>query len=150
MFLNNFIKWGDRVPGSPNVIEPHKKIDMCLSPCQVFREGRLVSALGTPGSWGIQQTTTQFMTNFLDYGMNIQAAIEAPRFRMFEAGARVCMETRVPANIREGLEKRGHRIEKLPEWSPVVGGAQGIVVDEDTGAMMGGADPRRDGYAIGI
>ncbi|MCZ6632536.1 MAG: gamma-glutamyltransferase [bacterium] len=150
MFLNNFIKWGDLVPESPNCIAPHKKVDMCLSPCQIFKDGNLVSALGTPGSWGIQQTTTQFLIHFLDYGMNIQAAIEAPRFRMFEAGARVYMETRVPATIRDGLEKRGHRIEKLPEWSPVVGGAQGIVVDADSGAMMGGADPRRDGYAIGI
>ncbi len=150
MFLNNFIRWGDLVSGSPNVIEPHKKIDMCLSPCQIFREGRLVSALGTPGSWGIQQTTTQFLTNYVDYGMNIQAAIEAPRFRFEHPGRRVFMEARVPAGIRAGLESRGHEIDLLPDWSPVVGGAQGITVDPESGALMGGADPRRDGYAIGI
>ena len=56
MFLNNFIRWGDLVPDSPNCIAPHKKVDMCLSPMLVFRDGALFSALGTPGSWGIQQT----------------------------------------------------------------------------------------------
>ncbi len=150
MFLNNFIRWGDLVPGSPNCIEPHTKIDMCLSPCQIFREGGLVSALGTPGSWGIQQTTTQFLTNYLDYGMNIQAAIEAPRFRFEHPGTRVSVEARVPAGVRAGLERRGHRIDLLPDWSAVMGGAQGITVDAESGALMGGADPRRDGYAIGM
>ncbi|MDE2999295.1 MAG: gamma-glutamyltransferase [Gemmatimonadota bacterium] len=150
MFLNNFIKWADTVPGSPNRIEPHKKIDMCLSPCQIFKDGRLLAALGTPGSWGIQQTTTQFTTNFLDYGMNIQAAIEAPRFRFQHAGTRVYMESRVPAEIRSGLNRRGHQIDVVDAFSPVTGGAQGIAVDQESGGLMGGADPRRDGYAIGI
>ncbi len=150
MFLNNFIKWADTVSGSPNCIEPHKKIDMCLSPCQVFKDGRLLAALGTPGSWGIQQTTTQFTTNFLDYGMNIQAAIEAPRFRFQHAGTRVYMESRVPAEIRSGLIRRGHQIDVVDAFSHVTGGAQGISVDHESGALMGGADPRRDGYAIGL
>jgi len=150
MFLNNFIRWADTVPESPNCIQPHKKIDMCLSPLQVFRDGKLVSALGTPGSWGIQQTTTQFLTNFLDYGMNIQAAIEAPRFRFEHPGTALFMESRVPEEIRQALVKMGHQIDLVGDWSPVVGGAQGITVDEESGSLMGGADPRRDGYALGI
>ncbi len=150
MFLNNFIKWADTAPGSPNRIEPHKKIDMCLSPCQIFKGGSLVAVLGTPGSWGIQQTTTQFTTNFLDYGMNIQAAIEAPRFRFQHPGTRVYMESRVPPDIRSGLVRRGHQIDVVDAFSPITGGAQGIAVDPESSAMMGGADPRRDGYAIGI
>ena len=150
MFLNNFIKWADVVPDSPNCIEPNKKVDMCLSPCQIWRDGRLVSALGTPGSWGIQQTTTQFTTNFIDYGMNIQAAIEAPRFRFGDPGKKIVMESRVPVEVREALISKGHDIQALPDFSPAVGGAQGIVVDSESGAMMGGADPRRDGYALGI
>ena len=150
MFLNNFIRWGDIVPGSPNCIEPHKKLDMCLSPLQVFRDGNLFSALGTPGSWGIQQTSVQFLTNVLDYDMNIQAAIEAPRFRIEGPGTQVSIESRVPLAVRQGLTDRGHGVKALPDYSPVCGGAQGIVIDQETGAMMGGADPRRDGYAIGI
>ncbi len=150
MFLNNFIKWGDLHPQSPNVIAPHKKVDMCLSPLQVFQKGQLFSALGTPGSWGIQQTTVQFLTNLLDYGMNIQAAIEAPRFRMEVPGTRVPIESRVSLSTREALARRGHDMVALPDWSPMVGGAQGIVRDVESGALMGGADPRRDGYAIGF
>ncbi len=150
MFINNFIKWADTVPGSPNCIEPHKKIDQCLSPCQIWRDGRLVSALGTPGSWGIQQTTTQFMTNFMTYGMNIQAAIEAPRFRFGEPGKEIRIEARVPSEVRDALTEKGHELDVLPPISPIVGGAQGIVMDQESGSFMGGADPRRDGYAIGI
>lgn len=150
MFLNNFIRWGDLVAGSPNCIASHKKVDMCLSPMQVLRDGQLFSALGTPGSWGIQQTSVQFLTNVLDYGMNIQAAIEAPRFRLESEGTSASIESRVAPSVLDALEKRGHDVKRLPDWSPIVGGAQGIVVDAETGAMMGGADPRRDGYAIGI
>ena len=150
MFLNNFIRWGDLVPNSPNCIAPHKKVDMCLSPMLVFRDGALFSALGTPGSWGIQQTSVQFLTNVLDYGMNIQAAIEAPRFRIESAGTQVSIEGRVPKSIRRALKARGHDVKVLPGYSAVCGGAQGIVVDAESGALMGGADPRRDGYAIGI
>ncbi|MBT4137709.1 MAG: gamma-glutamyltransferase [Candidatus Latescibacteria bacterium] len=150
MFLNNFIRWGDLVPGSPNCIRPNMKLDMCLSPMQVLQNGNLFSALGTPGSWGIQQTSVQFLTNVLDYNMNIQAGIEAPRFRLASEGTSASIESRVPDAVLKALEKRGHDIKRLPDWSPICGGAQGIVVDPDTGAMMGGADPRRDGYAIGI
>ena len=150
MFINNFIKWADTVPDSPNCIAPHKKIDQCLSPCQIWREGGLVSALGTPGSWGIQQTTTQFMTNFLTYGMNIQAAIEAPRFRFGEPGKQIRIESGVPEDVRVSLMAKGHELDVLPPISPIVGGAQGITVDPESGSFMGGADPRRDGYVIGI
>ena len=52
MFLNNFIRWGDLVPDSPNCIAPHKKVDMCLSPMLVFRDGALFSALGYAGKLG--------------------------------------------------------------------------------------------------
>ena len=77
---------------------------MCLSPCQIWRDGNLVSALGTPGSWGIQQTTTQFMTNFMDYGMNIQAAIEAPRFRFGDPGKQIRME--ITSRVKGRLQIR--------------------------------------------
>ena len=150
IFANNFLKWADGVPGSPNCVAPNKKIDMCLTPCQIHRDGRLVAALGTPGSWGIQQTTVQFMINALDFGMNIQAAIEAPRFRLEFPGKRLHMEARVPEATREALAQRGHEIDLVPDFSPTVGGAQGIMVDPESGAMMGGADPRRDGYVLGL
>ncbi len=150
MFLNNFMNWFDLLPESPNVIAPHKRIEMCVSPCQIWKGGRLFAVLGTPGSHGIMQTTPQMILNLIEHGMNIQAAIEAPRVRLGQPGTEVGVESRVSAEIRTELSERGHEISVLPDWSPGVGGGQGIAVDVEEGSLMGGADPRRDGYAIGI
>jgi gamma-glutamyltranspeptidase/glutathione hydrolase len=104
--------------------------------------------IGTPGSFGILQTTPQMISNVLDHGFSIQAAIEAPRFRAYE-GARIEIEGRVPDGVREELTRRGHDVHVIDDYSWVVGGGHGIMVDPETGVLMGGADPRRDGYAMG-
>ena len=119
-----------------------------MAPIQAFRAGRLLLALGTPGSYGIPQTTTQMFLNLVEYGMDIQEAIEAPRVRVYQDRA-VDVETRIPAEVRAALSARGHVIRELSDWSWVVGGGQGISVDPVSGALAGGADPRRDGYAVG-
>jgi len=146
--LNNFMRWFDREPTSPNAIGPAKKNEMCMSPVQVWDDAGLRLVIGTPGSYGILQTTPQMMMNVIDHGMNIQAAIEAPRLKT-SRGYQVDAETRIDPAVLAELERRGHRINKLGDWSYGVGGGQGIMVDADTGSLMGGADPRRDGYALG-
>jgi gamma-glutamyltranspeptidase/glutathione hydrolase len=148
IFLNNMCYWFDLEEGSPNLIGPGKRVDFVVAPTQTFRDGKFFASLGTPGSWGILQTTPQFVTNVLDYGMNVQEAIEAPRFRYY-TGRHVEMEERFPAHVRRALEDRGHEVTVLEPFSMSVGGAQGIQVDHDAGVFQGGADPRRDGYAIG-
>jgi gamma-glutamyltranspeptidase/glutathione hydrolase len=145
--LNNFASWFDLDPESPNCIGPSRKIEMCLSPCMVFRDGRPAIAIGTPGSHGIMQTTPQMLMNLLDHGMSIQAAIEAPRFRT-QRGYELAMEGRVPPEVRAELERRGHQIRVTEDWSAFFGGGQGVMVDPTSGALLGGADPRRDGYAL--
>jgi gamma-glutamyltranspeptidase/glutathione hydrolase len=149
-FLNNFMNWFDLLPESPNVIAPHKQIEMCMSPCQVWKDGKLFAVIGTPGSHGIMQTTAQMVLNLIEHGMNVQAAIEAPRVRVDRPGLAVSVEGRIPGEVRAGLQARGHDVQVLPDWTAGVGGGQGIAVDQDEGSLMGGADPRRDGYAIGI
>jgi gamma-glutamyltranspeptidase/glutathione hydrolase len=119
-----------------------------MAPVQVFREGRILLGLGTPGSYGIPQTTTQMLLNALEYGMDIQAAIEAPRVRVYRDRT-VDVEARIPPAVRGALATRGHILRDLPDWSWVVGGGQGVFADLASGALMGGADPRRDGYAMG-
>ena len=104
--------------------------------------------MGTPGSWGILQTTPQFLTNVLDHGMNVQQAIDAPRFRV-STGKNVDMEERFPLNVRQALELQGHDINLLPAWSRIVGGAQAIEFNCTEGIFQGAADPRRDGLALG-
>ncbi len=148
LMLNNLGYWFDLDPASPNVLAGRKQIEMCMSPAAIFQDDRLLMVIGTPGSFGILQTTPQMISNVLDHGYSIQAAIEAPRFRTYE-GTRIEIEGRVPESVREELEDRGHDVQVIDDWSWLVGGGQGILVDPDTGVLMGGADPRRDGYAMG-
>ncbi len=148
IMLNNFSYWFDLDPASPNVIAPRKKIEMCMAPAMVFNGDRLLLAIGTPGSFGILETTPQMISNVIDHGFSVQAAIEAPRFRTYE-GTRLEIEGRVPEATRAELIRRGHDVRVIDDWAPVVGGGQGIMIDPDSGALLGGADPRRDGYALG-
>ena len=148
IMLNNFSYWFDLDSASPNLIGPHKKIEMCMAPAMIFYGDRLFLAIGTPGSFGILETTPQMISNVIDHGFSVQAAIEAPRFRTYE-GTRLEVEGRVPEATRTELIRRGHDVRVIDDWSPVVGGGQGIMIDPDSGALLGGADPRRDGYALG-
>jgi gamma-glutamyltranspeptidase/glutathione hydrolase len=148
IFLNNMCYWFDLEEGSPNLIGPGKRVDFVVAPTHTFKDGKFFASMGTPGSWGILQTTVQFLMNALDFGMNVQEAIEAPRFRYF-TGLRVEMEERFPAHVRRALQDKGHEVATIEPWSMTVGGAQAIQVDADAGVFQGGADPRRDGYAIG-
>jgi gamma-glutamyltranspeptidase/glutathione hydrolase len=149
VLLNNHLQWMDRDPASPNVLKPGRKLAVNMSPTQVFRDGRFELSIGTPGSYGILQTTPQMLMNVLDFGMNVQEAIEAPRVRVYRDRL-IDAEGRIPAETRTALAGRGHRVNTIAEWSWVVGGGQGIARDAESGALMAGADPRRDGYAIAI
>jgi len=147
--MNNFLRWMDLDPDSPNAIGPRKKMEMCMSPVQVWKDGALRFMVGTPGSYGILQTTPQMIMNVIDHDMNIQAAIEAPRLKTTSPGTIVDVETRISGDVLAQLTEMGHELNRLEDYSMLVGGGQGIQIDPESGAFMGGADPRRDGYAIG-
>jgi gamma-glutamyltranspeptidase / glutathione hydrolase len=145
--LNNFTYWMDMDPESPNAIGPHKRVEQCLAPAQIWKDDRLFMVIGTPGSFGIMETTPQMMLNILDHGFSIQAGIEAPRFRTAN-GTELLMEGRIPEEVRAQLRQWGHNLLMQDNWTMMFGGGQGVMVDPDSGALMGGADPRRDGYAM--
>jgi gamma-glutamyltranspeptidase/glutathione hydrolase len=84
------------------------------------------------------------LANIIDFGMNVQEAGEAPRFRHMAGG--VALESAMSREAREGLTARGHRV---IERKGAFGGFQGILIDPVTGVMMAGSDPRKDGLAIG-
>ena len=151
IFLNNMCWWFeiDAASDHPNIIGPGKRVDFCVSPMQVFHHGAFTLSIGTPGSYGILQTTAQMLAHMLDFGMTIQEALELPRFRYFE-DRRVEMEDRFPLTVRQELAALGHQIESIGDWSPSVGGGQGIFHEPGSGVYQGGADPRRDGYAVGF
>ncbi|HEU5193331.1 MAG TPA: gamma-glutamyltransferase [Methylomirabilota bacterium] len=147
--LNNILKWSDRDPASTNVLKPGRKSGTMMSPTHVFKDGAFMLSIGTPGSYGILQTQPQMLLNQLEFDMNVQEAIEAPRVRIYRDRV-VDAESRIPDEVRAGLAARGHQVNVLDDWSWVVGGGQGLRRDQKSGAWMAGADPRRDGYALAI
>lgn len=147
--LNNFLYWADVQPGSPNRAKPGAQLPICMSPSITTRDGKPVLALGTPGSYGILQTQVQAMVQYLDYGLPLQMAIEAPRARLLD-GRRVVIEPRLDETIVSELVGRGHAVERAAAWTMMVGGMQAVAVDPATGIKSGAADPRRDGYVIAV
>ena len=147
--LNNILKWSDRDPRSTNVLRPGRKSGTMMSPTHVFKDGAFLLSVGTPGSYGILQTQPQMLLNQLEFDMNVQEAIEAPRVRVYRDRL-VDAESRIADDVRAGLAARGHQVNVLDDWSWVVGGGQGLRRDPESGALMAGADPRRDGYALAV
>ncbi|MBI3269401.1 MAG: gamma-glutamyltransferase [Planctomycetes bacterium] len=149
LVLNNGLYWFETDARSPNVVAPGRRFEMPLAPVQVLEAGRPVLSLGTPGSFGIPHTTVQVLSHVLDFGADLQEAIEAPRGRTL-TGLEAEVESRVPPEVRAELERRGHVLKLLTEYSMEVGGVQGIALDPASGRLWGAADPRRDGYAVGM
>ncbi|HCA80547.1 MAG TPA: gamma-glutamyltransferase [Bacteroidetes bacterium] len=112
-------------------------------------KGDVKIAFGIMGGWNQSQAHAQFVSNVVDYGMNIQAAVEAARFRKttFE-GCDLQIEGRVPASVRAQLEAMGHQLEVRGDFSPVMGGGQAVLRNFTTGVNFGASDPRKDGMAI--
>jgi gamma-glutamyltranspeptidase / glutathione hydrolase len=101
-------------------------------------------------SWGFNQAQAhaQFVSNVVDHAMNIQAAMEAPRFSKASfSGCDLYIESRVPASVRDGLAKLGHQLRVVGDFSQAVGGGQAVMRDA-AGINYGASDPRKDGQAI--
>ena len=140
-------------PAHPNHLAPRKRPFHTLTASVVTRDGAPVLGYSTMGGDGQAMFHTQGLTNVLDYGMEIQEAIERPRFVYgpIDPGdivdtARI--EGRVPAEVREGLVKKGHQVLAVSDWFLRMGHAHGITLRD--GTLRGGADPRGDGAAIGF
>jgi gamma-glutamyltranspeptidase/glutathione hydrolase len=142
--------------GHPNQLAPGKKTMHTLNTYMLFRDGLPWMVGNTPGGDNQPQWNMQVIVNLLDYGMNIQQAIEAPRWSSFpgtdpaaiEAPFELRVEERVPENVRKALAAMGHRIVVMPPWGGG-GAAQGIVIDRERGILIGGSDPRAEGIALG-
>jgi gamma-glutamyltranspeptidase/glutathione hydrolase len=153
--LNNALHWTSTDPSHPNVVQPGKRHEWPVAPVQLFRGGQLWGTVGTPGSYGILVTTVQVLANLIDFRLNVQDAIGAPRFRWLDEAIdplpaeTMRLESRIPEATRRALAARGYRLDVLGPWSMRVGGVQAILRDPATGWLMGGADPRRNGYAMG-
>lgn len=138
-------------PDHINYIRPNIRPTNNGCPTLVFKDDQGVMAIGTPGADAQTQTLFQIIANILDFGMDIQSAIEAPRYRTYDFGKNhVRLESRFDEAVVDALKAKGMNIpQMLAEFTSGTGGVQGVVRIPETGALMGGADPRRDGYAIG-
>jgi gamma-glutamyltranspeptidase/glutathione hydrolase len=140
-------------PAHPNCFAPGKRPFHTLIACIVTRGDLPCLGYSTMGGDGQAMFHTQALTNVLDYGMEIQEAIERPRFVYgpLDPGDipdTMRIEGRVPAEVRGGLATRGHEVLAVDDWFVRMGHAHGIALHD--GTLRGGADPRGDGAAIGF
>jgi gamma-glutamyltranspeptidase / glutathione hydrolase len=142
--LHNRANLFSLTPGHPNLIGPGKRPFHTLIPAMVMKDGTPWLSFGVMGGDMQAQGHAQVLANLIDFGMNIQEAGEAPRFR--HSGAGLALESAFSADARAGLTSRGHR---LISSTGVWGGFQGILIDPKTRVLMAGSDPRKDGMAAG-
>jgi gamma-glutamyltranspeptidase len=140
-------------PGHPNALAPRKQPFHTLIASLVTRDERPEMAFATMGGNGQAMFHVQVLTNVLDYGMDVQEAIERPRFLIGaflpdDPADTIYLESRVPSSVFAALARKGHLIKPAPPLFTKVGHAHGIVMRD--GTLMGGADPRGDGVALGF
>ncbi|HKW02718.1 MAG TPA: gamma-glutamyltransferase [Vicinamibacterales bacterium] len=142
------------VPGEVNALEPGKRPRSTLQSTLVMKDGQPLMILGSPGGDDQIMRTMQTLVNVIDFGMNVQEAIEAPRYssRAFPASpfphtmrpGDLLVEPRVPEAVQAALRAKGHRVSV---WPSPLGSNAAIMIDWKTGFLKAGADPRVDAYA---
>jgi gamma-glutamyltranspeptidase/glutathione hydrolase len=141
-------------PAHPNRLEPGKTPLHTLIASIGFRNDQLWSVVGCMGADGQPQIHLQTYINLIDFGLDIQQALESPRwlsgrFGLGEPRDTLHIEARFPTATIDTLEQRGHLVDRWDNWNELAGHAHGIVIDPKSGMRLGGSDPRSDGAAIG-
>lgn len=140
-------------PAHPNRLEPGKRSFHTLVPAMLLQDGAPAMAYGTMGGEGQPQTQAAMITRMVDFGFDVQQAIEAPRWLMGRtwgtASSNLTLEARVPDEVARELTLRGQPVQVVGGWSGTLGHAQAIRIHRDSGFLEGGADPRGDGAALG-
>lgn len=131
----------------PNAFGPGRRPFHTLMPVLAMREGKPWLAFGTPGGFGQTQTHIQVLNNILVFGMTPQEAIDAPRMVRMLNGT-VMLENRIHMSAPAALRERGYTVGLRGEPTDLFGGAQAIMIDEESGALRAGADRRREGFAL--
>lgn len=131
-------------PDHPNCIAGGKRPLHTIIPALLTKAGRAIMPFGVMGGQYQPVGQTHVLTNILDYGCDVQEAIDMPRGLHYEGVYQ--LEDSVPAVVVDGLKKLGHKTTSLV--GPL-GGGQAIWIDWDKGTLTGGSDPRKDGCALG-
>ena len=143
-------------PQHPNALAPGKRPRSTLTPTLVLKDGKPFLVVGSPGGDDQCLRILQTFLNVVEFGMNIQAAIEAPRWSTTSFPSSVfphrmnpgqmAVESRVPVSVIEELRKRGHRVRVEGPWT--MSATSAILIDPASGVLSAGADPRGDNYAL--
>ena len=159
VLLNNRLgRGGYLIPGHPNEVRPRRKPMHTLNAWLVTdAAGRLAHVGNTPGGDGQVQWNTQLLSHLLDHGLDPRAAVNAPRFavhpgsdaRDLGAAEELRCETRLGGGVLASLRSRGHRVVDAGPWG-AGGSAMAVSVDHEQGCLLGGADSRQDGTALGV
>lgn len=135
-------------PAHPDALAPRKRPFHTIIPA-FMEKGDVHIGFGIMGGLNQAQAHAQFVSNIVDHGMNIQMALEAPRFtKKTFGGCDVEIENRIPAEVREALTARGHQLKVMGDFSSDMGGGQVVVHNSSTGVNWGASDPRKDGAAV--
>lgn len=147
ILLNDHLKDFAKDENSPNALEPKKRPASSLAPTLIFKDGKPFLTIGTPGATRIISALVQTIVNIIDFGMDIDEAIEAPRIHAI--GEVLYAESRFSDETLNSLREKGHSVETKGQFDNYFGGAQGILINSESGELNGGADSRRDGNALG-
>jgi gamma-glutamyltranspeptidase/glutathione hydrolase len=131
----------------PNCVGPHKRCMHTLMPGMILKDGEPYAALGLKGGHVQPQVQVQIISNLIDFGMSPQEAIAAPRFNHLE-GSKVGLEPMFAPTLKDELTRRGHQVSGGNPES--FGGAHMIGINPESGAFIGGSDPRKGGCALGF
>jgi gamma-glutamyltranspeptidase/glutathione hydrolase len=138
----------DLEPGKPNSLAGRKRPLHTIIPA-FMRKGDISIGFGIMGGWNQSQAHAQFVANVVDFGMNVQMALESPRFtKSTFDGCDVQIESRVGDSVREELTRRGHIIAPLAGFAGAVGNGEAVMRDAKRSVNFAGSDPRTDGAAI--
>ena len=130
--------------GHPNCIAPGKRPMHTIIPGMVTKDGHAVMPYGVMGGHFQPMGHSLFLTNMLEFGLDIQQAIDLPR--LFPYGGKLQLERGIPAEVAGELVRLGHTLEVVDR---PLGGGQAIWIDRQRGFLVGGSDPRKDGLALG-
>ena len=134
--------------GHPNSVAPNKTPLSSMSPTIVLKDGKPFMVLGSPGATKIISTVSQVISRVIDHKMGMQEAIDTPRL-WDNTYNKINVETRISDETIKQLEAMGHKVNKTSEWDRGMGSVQGVLY-KSNGTLEGGADPRRDGKALGL
>lgn len=133
-------------PAHANVIAPHKRTRHTIIPAMMLAEGKPLISFGFVGGDVQPQGQVQFLCNVIDFGMNLQDALDAPRWRYEGSGASIALESAIPHETWQDLTTRGHEIAGSGGF---FGGGQALLIHPEYSTFQSGSDSRRDGCAIG-